>query len=409
MKTSTRPTGPVVVLITMGRSGHDDRLAPIARELVRQGADLHVVANADSAELWRSMGATFVDQFADGTVDDADPTTVPLPARLVTFAARFGKQLAHRLAVIQPRMIVHDSMAVVAWVVAQELGIPRVTLCARISFLDESAWDDRAQRGFLTISDECHAAVEDLRAQGLPDASPYSFLNIRSDCLNVYAEPAQFLTSAERSVLEPVMFSGSLDLDRAPRPSEARQFEATTDSMIRVYLSFGTVIWRYYIREASDLIRAVAAVTQADKRLLTLISVGRSQIGPSLADLNGPRVQVVDFVDQWQVLTETEIFITHHGLKSTHEAIYRGVPMIGGPFQTDQPDLSERCAALGLSVPLIRDGDLSKTADDVLAAIEEVIERRETILQRLAEAREWELEAIAARPAIARRMIDIAG
>ena len=47
------------------------------------------------------------------------------------------------------------------------------------------------------------------------------------------------------------------------------------------------------------------------------------------------------------------VFVTHHGLNSTHEAIYHRTPMLSYPFFGDQPYLANRCRDLGLSVPLV--------------------------------------------------------
>ncbi len=49
------------------------------------------------------------------------------------------------------------------------------------------------------------------------------------------------------------------------------------------------------------------------------------------------------------------MFVTHHGLKSTHEAIWQRVPMISYPFFGDQPALAALCQRLGLAVPLVPD------------------------------------------------------
>ena len=57
-------------------------------------------------------------------------------------------------------------------------------------------------------------------------------------------------------------------------------------------------------------------------------------------------------VDQWSMLAHSDCFITHHGLNSTHEAIFHRVAMISFPFFWDQPALAAKCQALGLAIPL---------------------------------------------------------
>ena len=397
-----------MVLISVDQSSHRGRLTPIATELVRQGANLFVVDSLDNADYWRTIGASVVDLFADGTLEDADARSIPQPARRVTFAAKFGKQLARRLAPLRPSLIVHDQFAVVGWVVANELSLPRVTLCGRSAFCTERHWDPIAERGLLHVSDECHQAVATLQSWGLTSASPFSFVTLHSDDLNVYAEPRQFLNEAEQAMLHPLVCSGSLDIDRQMPSSGAVAFPSEAPQMIRMYVAFGTMIWRYWSDEAVGILRAVASATRANPRVTTLVTLGGAAIANQVSELNSARLRLVDFVDQWQVLSQTDVFLTHHGLKSTHEAIYHELPMIGCPFHADQPDISARSAEMGLSVSLVDDRDYERSADDVLAALATVEERAAENAERLAEARQWELDAIAARPAIVRRLLDIA-
>jgi len=403
---------PNVVLIALDAFSHRVRLMPIAAEIVRQGANLIVVDSTESALFWGDVGASVVDLFADGTIEDADPWTIPWAARRITFAAMFGKQLARRLAPLRPSLIVHDQFAVVGWVVANELNLPRVTLCGRSAFCTEREWAPIAQRGLLHIADECHRAVDTLRSWGMPNASPFSFVTLHSDDLNVYAEPAQYLNEAERAMLDPVVCSGSVNLDGRTPPNPALIFPvptpAPTRQMTRLYVAFGTVMLQYWADEAIGIIRSVAEATEANPQLTALVSLGGADLAGKVSDLASSRFRVVDFVDQWQVLTEADVFLTHHGMKSTHEAIYHGVPMIGCPFHADQPQVSARCAEMGMSVPLVDDWDYERSADDVLAALAAVEDQRLEMADRFAEARQWELVAIAARPAIVRRMRDMA-
>ena len=99
--------------------------------------------------------------------------------------------------------------------------------------------------------------------------------------------------------------------------------------------------------------------------------------------------------------------MTHHGLNSTHEAIFSRVPMISYPFFSDQPGLAERCRELGLAIPLT-DRPLERVAKDrVRAALAEFEERRESMAAALERARAWELQAIAGRDSVVGRITDL--
>jgi len=234
-----------VVVITKGLPGHRRRLVPIVHQLVLQGGAVHVLDAEDSRGQWESIGASWIDLFADGSLDQADPASTPRSFRQIAFAVRCGRQMAARIAPLRPSLIVHDQAAVTGWVVATELELPRVQLCSRSVLDGLDAYAPVMARGRSRIADECAAAAETLRAWGLADASPFSFLTLRSDVLNVYPEPPQFLTQDERASLEPVVFVGSLAAsvdDAVPSRSTA----PAIGGPMRVLGSFGTVIWALF-------------------------------------------------------------------------------------------------------------------------------------------------------------------
>lgn len=88
---------------------------------------------------------------------------------------------------------------------------------------------------------------------------------------------------------------------------------------------------------------------------------------PAKNTVAGPNVTVLPFMDQWNALAQASVFITHHGLNSTHEAIWHQVPMISMPFFHDPPGLA-----------------------------------------RLAEARKWKAAVIRQRPAVIGRILELA-
>src|SRR6185503_15052042 len=113
--------------------------------------------------------------------------------------------------------------------------------------------------------------------------------------------------------------------------------------------------------------------------------------------LSRANVRVEATVDQWRVLAECDAFITHHGLNSTHEAIFHRVPMISYTFFSDQPALASKCQELGLAIPLTGTLRGAITADDVKAAIAMALEKRRALRAHLARARLWELDTMAGR------------
>jgi UDP:flavonoid glycosyltransferase YjiC (YdhE family) len=131
-------------------------------------------------------------------------------------------------------------------------------------------------------------------------------------------------------------------------------------------------------------------------RLSVVVSLGNSPSGESVrAELQGKNVQVQTYVDQWGVLTESDVFITHNGLNSTHEAIVSCVPMISYPFFADQPHMARTCEELGIAFPLAAELREPLTVEMVRSALQRYMDERDEMLVNLAVVRQWELDAIA--------------
>jgi UDP:flavonoid glycosyltransferase YjiC (YdhE family) len=101
------------------------------------------------------------------------------------------------------------------------------------------------------------------------------------------------------------------------------------------------------------------------------------------------------------------VFITHHGLNSTHEAILHRVPMLSYPFFWDQPALAEKCRQLGMAIPLAQSPREQVTAELIRGALHRVEETRDLLHASLDCGRDWELDVIANRPWVLQRIADL--
>jgi len=400
------------VCFCMPETGHFQRLRPLLAGLAQVGVEAHVFTHRRFAADVKRAGSTFHDLFAKYPLEQADDTSLPVPCRFVTFAGTFAGQIRREVEKLRPSLVVHDSFAVIGRVMASLLHLPRVNLCAGHNvtpdhFLGVLQTDPRVK-----VSDRCREAVVVLRERhGMADASPFSYVGSPSQELNLYAEPPEFLSPEWRRPFEPVAFYGSLPDGAAAmlagRAGRSR-FGRASGGKLKVFVSFGTVVWRYY---AADALRALTTLARAfaqRQNVRAVISLGGVQVDGALRDrLTHANVVVADYVDQWRVLREADVFVTHHGLNSTHEAIYCRVPMLSYPFFWDQPALAETCRKLGLAIPLTERSRQEIGVDRADAAIDEVVERRATMMAALDRARAWEESVMASRPAIHRRIVGI--
>jgi UDP:flavonoid glycosyltransferase YjiC (YdhE family) len=397
-------------MTVIGSAGHMQRCAPLMSALVATGVETTVFTERTAEEQVVATGAHFADLYAGRPLDAADDTSRPRPCRYVSFAGTFADEVAREVALLRPSLMISDAFAVVGRVVAGVLDVPHVNICSGHD-VDPSRFVERQLEGQrVDVSSRCHAAVETLRHRyGIEDASPFSYGTNMSPLLNISGEPEMFMSDETRRALGPVAFFGSLAgpevIARRQLPREPRWF-GPEQADLRLYVSFGTVIWRYFAAEA---LASMASISQAmDRRpgSRAIYSLGRADVpAATVAELRRPNVMVEPFVDQWQVLAEADVFITHHGLNSTHESIYSLVPMISHPFLGDQLDMATFCQEQGIAVPLT-----SKASDVVdVDQVERALDRfrtgapaREGALRRVREA---DLDVMARRPEVIERIL----
>ncbi|MFU8765768.1 MAG: glycosyltransferase [Haliea sp.] len=403
--------GIKVALFCMPETGHVQRLLPIIAHLVAAGAEAHVFCDRRFYPAISASGGVCHNLFRQRPLAAADSRSRPIPCRYVSFAAHFAESVITEVAALAPQLIIHDAFAVIARPVAERLQLPRINICPGHNMPPQKAIPELQRDPRVQLDAACLRAVTLLRERyGLEDASPFSYIGGLSRHLNLICEPPEFLTTTERAVFAPCAFFGSLSDDQNPY-NDGRidnLFPKAAEGALKVYASLGTVIWRYYADTAWSLLQALSRVARERDDLRVLIGLGGQSPESIPAGITGPRVQVQAYVDQRQVLAQTDVFLTHQGMNSTHEAIINGVPMLSYPFFSDQPGLARRCQELGLAQPLTEEARGTITADDIHAALENIQSQRDLFTERLANARAWELAVMAARPVVIERILRFA-
>jgi UDP:flavonoid glycosyltransferase YjiC (YdhE family) len=408
-----RRLGPLKVLaFSSNWEGHLRRVLSVVQRLAAGGATVHVCSELRAPESIVAGGALVHDWFERYPVALADSASLPFSCRQVTYAGQFGDRAAAEMRPLAPDLVLYDTFSVIGRVVAHVLDVPGVNVCAGHNVDPAKALEQLLAIAPVRISDACWRAAGRLRDEfGWANASPYSFAHGASRWLNVYCEPSQFLAEADRAAFEPVAYFGSLPDEVLSTPAASRRDDPQT---LHVYASFGTAIWsllrlNYRVRDPLAALRAIAeAVARRPAARLTISLGGATLPDSDVGPLRRGNVTVERRVDQWLLLGEADLFVTHHGLNSTHEAIWHGVPMLSFPFNWDQPDLAARCQALGLALPLGAGANTVLEPDVVDRAIDQMLDQAAAVRARLAQAREWERDVMAGRDGVAHRIAALA-
>lgn len=402
----------VAAVFSMPERGHLQRLLPLVAGLARSGVTVLVFTAAEFRAAVERAGGRFVDLFARCPLDAADATSRPIPCRYVSFAAHYADALIDEMSRVRPSLIVYDTFAVIGFLLGRQMGIPYVNVCSGHNMSPANAISSLEHDRRVSPSDQCRRAVDDLRDRwGILDASPLSYFKGLSPFLNVYCEPPIFLRAEEAIPFQPIAFFGSLSPPELVGVQSSRSDPSPFGGggeQLRIYASFGSVVWRYFEADAVAALAAFSDAVAADESTRALISLGGHPLhADARARLERHNVRVADYVDQWSVLQDASACVTHHGLNSTHEMIYHRVPMISYPFFADQPGLAARCREFGLAVPLVGVPRGEVCASDVRAALDRVSGESARMAASLSRARGWEVETMNGRPAVIQRILDL--
>jgi MGT family glycosyltransferase len=396
----------------MPETGHFRRLLPLISGLARGGVAAHVFTHRKFRAPVERAGGIFFDLFSKYPLKPADDESIPLPCRFVTFAAKYAGRIRRDVEMIRPSLVIHDTFAVIGRVIATLLGVPRVNVCSGHNVAPARYLAALPQDPRVKVSLRCLDAVNLLRdSYGMTDASPFSYVSSISPHLNIYCEPPEFLDEEKRPPFEPIAFYGSLPSPEEENGGHRRgraYFGSGGGRKFKLYISFGTIVWRYYAPDALRALTTLSAAIAERDDARAIISLGQAEIDrKAVAALTRPNVSVKSYVDQWKILQEADALVTHHGMNSTHEAIFHRVPMISYPFFWDQPELAEICLKLGLAIPLTGLPRGEFDGDRVRAALKRLADGRESMLAALSRAREWEQAVMDGRPAVHRRIMEL--
>lgn len=119
----------------------------------------------------------------------------------------------------------------------------------------------------------------------------------------------------------------------------------SNDSSLNIFASFGT-LFNTNINGFKNIIDTFGAMNHN----VVLSIRDREEVYNSLVSYNNhTNIDVRLFVNQNEILKNTDVFITHAGFKGVKEAICNLVPMITTPIDHDQPFVSKTIIELGIA------------------------------------------------------------
>jgi MGT family glycosyltransferase len=339
---------------------------PLARGLVAGGHEVVYTLTAEWRARLEAIGCSYRNTGAteDGpfTTADANPGK-PFHQQLLPTTAEVLPRLVEEARRIRPDVIVYDSCAPWGFAVAEILGCPAVCSVSTLVFIDPlCALDDRSRDALAEL--ETRWGV-DLGAREL--GFFYAAENLVYSCeeLNPMRAPAP-----ERFHFVGPLF-GATDAARELAEQGLERFaDRSRPRARRVYVSMGTVAGGATGLEPSFFAPFIEAFGGRDDYEV-LVSVG-SKVQPESLGVLPANVTVRQSVPQIAVLERTDVFVTHAGANSMHEALFHGVPLVCVPHFGDQPANARRVAAAGVGIELpLAELSSARVASDVMRVLDD--------------------------------------
>jgi UDP:flavonoid glycosyltransferase YjiC (YdhE family) len=347
-----------ILFTTAPAVGHLLPLLPLARAARDRGHDVVIAGGASIASIIAGagfrhevMGPATIREMFQGL-----PDVSAIPARervLVTMPHVFARGIAPAMADgvaelvgrWRPDVIVHEDMELGSWVVAEQLGIPHVTV-------QTTAW-----RPWIRVLG--WKALEPLRERhGLVGADPgriwgRAFFTTRPASLRDPAAPLPEVTAELRPIAD--------DRQAGDDASAGDPFPAP-DARPRVTITLGTINHTQVMVLRALIDGAVAAGAHV------VVGLGTD---PDSLDEVPAGVDVRAYIPMSTVLPASDLVAHHGGSGTMLAALAAGTPMVIVPLAADQPDNGDRCEAAGVARVLSPDGidgEATRTAIEAVLA-----------------------------------------
>ncbi len=375
--------------------GHTNPTLAVVQELVRHGNEVWYYSYDSMKEKIESAGARFIscDKYdmqmqlspADGvkiSTDLAFATKV-----LVETTLAVGKGIEAQMRAWKPDCIVADSMAVWGKAIARKLGCPFVSSTTTFAFNKASAktmkQSPKAIFQLLFSMGKINRDVKRLRENGYPIRNVLDIIQNDNEtdtivytspefqpCAETFSEKYLFVGPSIREgdkMRKKVQDAGEGQKGTEEQAAGTQNRKARTGERKQVYISLGTVN-----NDKCGFYQNCIAALQ-DMPVDVVISVGEMLELEKLGWIP-ENIRAERYVNQIEVLQNTDVFLTHCGMNSVSEALYFQVPLVLFPQTAEQQSVAARVYELGAGVYL-KETDAAAVRYAVAAVLEEPVYR----------------------------------
>ena len=327
--------------------GHHNQTIAVVKELVKRGNRIRYYSFHEFQDKIESTGAEFIscDAYLPEVSEDVVSGSSTMSTTEMTIVdlkttAKMDGFLKEQVEAFKPDVIVSDSVCFWGKLTARKYKIPLVVSTTTFAFNKHSS--QYMKSSFAEIMDlikgnkRVKEELKKLEAYGYHEKSVMSLVqNDNYTDTIVYAtkkyQPCSETFSKHYAFVGPSLFT-----DYKPDKKHARPL---------VYISLGTVV-----NNKPDFYKkCIQALEKEDVDVI--ISCGKV-VEPHTLNGVASNVKVYQSVNQLEILSKANVFLTHNGMNSTSESLYMGTPMVLFPQINEQRAVARRARELGAGIEL---------------------------------------------------------
>lgn len=346
--------------------GHTNPMLPVAAELVRRGNVVRFYSFNEFEKKIKDAGAEFIscDPFLPELTEQEEAglknvSTTEMTIQDIRITLSMNDFLEQEFKSFQPDVVYTDSVCFWGKLNAWKHNVPMVVSTSTFAFNQmSSCYMKNSPKeladmifGLPRISRE----LKKLEPYGYHVKGALSLVQSDNDTDSIVYTSRRFQPYAESfsghyDFVGPSVFSKVLPKKEKERPL--------------IYISMGTVI-----NDRPDFYgKCIDALKDMDADVI--ISCGNVVNIEELGELPD-HIKVYSYVDQLDVLSKADAFITHCGMNSVSESLYMAAPMVLYPQTGEQYAVARRVTEIGAGIMLKDD-----SAQGIRASIRKILDNK---------------------------------
>lgn len=343
--------------------GHTNPMLPVAAELVRRGNTVRFYSFNEFENKIKATGADFVscDEFLGELTEKEEAglknvSTTEMTIQDIRIALNMDSFLDDEFKTFQPDVVYSDSVCFWGKLNAWKHNVPLVVSTSTFAFNQMAS--QYMKNSPKEIADmifglpKISKALKTLEPYGYKVKNALSLVQSDNKTDSVVYTSERFQPYSE-SFSNHYAFVGPSVFSKV-RPDKDKDRPL-------VYISMGTVI-----NDRPDFY-AKCIEALKNENLDVIISCGNALDVSVLGELP-ENIKVYPYVDQLDILSKADAFITHCGMNSVSESLYMATPMVLYPQTGEQQAVARRAKEIGAGVMLAND-----SVDEIRSAVLEIL------------------------------------